>query len=138
MTRTGEPIPERYGRTTHKVEPGLLFVADCDKNKGAHVATNNVGEIFEQKAPVHMHNSTPPALRKVEPDQTSPRYADARIPIDQAASRLGIVVIKGKFLCPSHDDHNPSASIDSDGVHWKCFSCGVGGSAIDLVMAVRQ
>jgi hypothetical protein len=138
MTRTGEPIPERYGRTTHKVEPGLLFVADCDKNKGAHVATNNVGEIFEQKAPVHMHNSTPPALRKVEPDQTSPRYADARIPIDQAASRLGIVVTKGKFLCPSHDDHDPSASIDSDGVHWKCFSCGVGGSAIDLVMAVRQ
>jgi hypothetical protein len=137
--RQAEPINERLGRAhTPKGGLGLPFVADCDKNKGAHAVSSSVGEIFEQKAPVHMHNSTPPALRKVEPDQTSPRYADARIPIEQSASRLGIVVTKGKFLCPSHDDHNPSASINPDGVHWKCFSCGAGGSAIDLVMAVRQ
>jgi hypothetical protein len=81
-------------------------------------------------------SSTRTSLRKVEPDLS--RYANARIPIEQAASRFGIEITKSKFLCPSHDDHDPSASVDPDGIHWKCFSCGAGGSAIDLLMAIRQ
>ena len=37
-------------------------------------------------------------------------------------------------LCPFHDDHNPSLSINDQGNYWNCFAgCG-GGSVIDFYM----
>ena len=140
--RTGEPIAGTAGRKPrqHHEPDGLGFqaVGVCDKNKVTHAVSSSVGGNFEQRTdPLMSQNSTPAQPRKVETGQTSSRYEDARIPIEQAASRFGIVITKDKFLCPSHDDHDPSASINSDGIHWKCFSCGAGGSAIDLVMAVE-
>lgn len=39
------------------------------------------------------------------------------------------------FLCPFHDDHNPSLYVTNDlrgkGAFWKCFACGKKGDAID-------
>lgn len=37
-----------------------------------------------------------------------------------------------RFLCPAHDDHNPSADWHTQKHTWKCRSCGVGGGALDL------
>ena len=37
-----------------------------------------------------------------------------------------------RFLCPAHDDHNPSADWHTEKHNWKCRSCDVGGGAIDL------
>ncbi len=31
------------------------------------------------------------------------------------------------FLCPVHDNHNPSASYNVQKQVWTCFSCGAGG-----------
>lgn len=39
-----------------------------------------------------------------------------------------------KALCFIHDDHTPSLGLNPSGNKWKCFSCGEGGSHIDLVM----
>ena len=39
-----------------------------------------------------------------------------------------------KALCFCHDDHHPSLGINPSRNTWKCFSCGKGGSHIDLVM----
>lgn len=39
-----------------------------------------------------------------------------------------------KALCFCHDDHTPSFGINPSRNQWKCFSCGKGGSHIDLVM----
>lgn len=36
-------------------------------------------------------------------------------------------------LCPFHDDHNPSMSIDSARGIFKCFSCGAGGNVFSFV-----
>lgn len=137
--RQAEPINERLGRAhTSKGGLGLPLVDDCGK-KGACEAVTSQAGIFGQKGtPSVIKDSTSAQLRKVEPSQNPQRYDDARIPIEQAASRFGIEITKGKFLCPSHDDHDPSASVNPDGIHWKCFTCGAGGSAIDLAMAVRQ
>jgi len=30
-------------------------------------------------------------------------------------------------ICPFHDDHNPSFSVNTDGQYFHCFGCGVGG-----------
>ena len=40
--------------------------------------------------------------------------------------------------CPFHADKTPSLCIDSNKQCWHCFSCGAGGSAIDLVMKIRD
>ena len=36
-------------------------------------------------------------------------------------------------LCPFHEDQTPSFFVFPDG-HWRCFSCQIGGDAIDFVM----
>jgi hypothetical protein len=136
MSRIREPIAKRLGRP-HTPKAGLQAGSVCDKKKVPAQLELRGRESLEQRTiPLMNHDSTRAPSRKVEPDLS--RYANARIPIQQAASWLGVEITKGKFLCPSHDDHDPSASVNPDGIHWKCFPCGAGGSAIDLVMAVRQ
>ncbi len=38
-----------------------------------------------------------------------------------------------KYLCPFHDDHEPSASIIKDGRVFRCWGCGKTANAIELV-----
>lgn len=37
-----------------------------------------------------------------------------------------------RFLCPAHDDHNPSARWNSEKATWHCDVCGAGGGYVDL------
>jgi DNA primase len=40
----------------------------------------------------------------------------------------------GQGLCPFHDDHNPSFSVNDEENYWYCFACDKGGSIIDFWM----
>jgi DNA primase len=40
---------------------------------------------------------------------------------------------RASCLCPFHDDHNPSMSIDGAKGIYKCFSCGAGGNVFTFV-----
>ena len=40
-----------------------------------------------------------------------------------------------KGLCPFHDDHNPSLSVNPDRQSFRCWSCGEAGDVISFVMA---
>lgn len=56
------------------------------------------------------------------------------IPILSIAEALGIEVNdRGICRCLQNEDKNPSMHIDSAKNLWKCFSCGEGGSNINLV-----
>ena len=67
--------------------------------------------------------------------------------IEELKRSVGILDVLGRYgievrkqgakpmaLCPFHDDHNPSLSIDPVQNVWHCFGCGKGGSVIDFVM----
>lgn len=41
-------------------------------------------------------------------------------------------------LCPFHDDHSPSMFVSPAKQIFKCFSCGVGGNAIDFVIRYHR
>lgn len=58
------------------------------------------------------------------------------LPIAEVLDALDIKIDRaGKFSCPSHEDAHPSVSINpKNPARWKCFSCGNGGTALDLVM----
>jgi DNA primase len=43
-----------------------------------------------------------------------------------------------KVLCPFHDDHEPSLSINIKDNLWQCFACGVAGDAVTLVMKLDE
>jgi len=48
---------------------------------------------------------------------------------------IGVEVVKGKFVCPAHNDHSPSASINPKNPEkWKCFACGAGGNKYDYLL----
>ena len=56
------------------------------------------------------------------------------IPNYLIANRQGIVKSASEinFLCPSHDDHNPSANYNTEKKAWNCFACGDNGGFVDL------
>ena len=52
-----------------------------------------------------------------------------RLDIRQVIEHYGFKVNRaGKFVCPFHNDHKPSASIKND--YFNCFTCGAGGDLI--------
>lgn len=62
------------------------------------------------------------------------------IDIAEVADLLGIEMVGkgGTFFCPSHNDtNNPSAKIRPKSNTWHCFTCGAGGTCLDLVQAVN-
>jgi len=44
----------------------------------------------------------------------------------------------GQGLCPFHDDHQPSFSVNDAENYWYCFACEQGGSIIDFWMYWRK
>jgi DNA primase len=40
-------------------------------------------------------------------------------------------------LCPFHDDHHPSLSLNEEEHKWYCFACEDGKDGINLVMRVK-
>lgn len=60
------------------------------------------------------------------------------VSVERLATARGIALKpSGKNLlglCPFHDDHNPSLSIDPGQNLWHCFGCQQGGGVIDWVM----
>jgi hypothetical protein len=45
---------------------------------------------------------------------------------------------KGSGLCPFHNDHVASFSINDKDNYWSCFACQTGGSIIDFYMSQRD
>lgn len=39
-----------------------------------------------------------------------------------------------RTLCPFHDDHEPSATVNVSTNRFHCFTCGTSGDVIDIVM----
>jgi len=63
-------------------------------------------------------------------------------PIDVYLRKAGIHISdnsgKPTCCCPFHDDHKPSMSIRLDKQDWRCWTCGIGGSVIDLHMRLKN
>lgn len=63
------------------------------------------------------------------------------IPITTVAADLGFKLSKsGSGLCrlPGHPERNPSFSVRVKSNSFRCFSCGRGGSVVDLVMLMEN
>ncbi len=66
----------------------------------------------------------------------------AEIPILELAERLGLEIRRKQARCfnsqaHAHGDQKPSLGFDTKTNRYKCFACGVGGSVIDLYMAIK-
>ena len=54
----------------------------------------------------------------------------ARVDLADLGPLLGLARKDRGYLCPFHDDHNPSLSVR--GAYYKCFACGAKGDVFDL------
>lgn len=66
----------------------------------------------------------------------------AEIPILELAERLGLEIRRKQARCyntqaHAHGDKKPSLGFNTKTNRYKCFACGVGGSVIDLYMAIK-
>jgi hypothetical protein len=77
-----------------------------------------------------------PSERDVEGATLADRIRQA-IPVRQFVLQYVELSKSGKGLCPFHDDHVESFSVNDEGNYWNCFAgCG-GGSVIDFWMKLR-
>lgn len=53
------------------------------------------------------------------------------IPLEKAGSNF-------KAICPFHDDHDPSLSVNVDKQIFKCFVCGEGGNVFSFIQKYEQ
>jgi hypothetical protein len=75
--------------------------------------------------------------REVEGGTLADRIKQA-IPVRQFVLQYVELSKSGKGLCPFHDDHIESFSVNDEGNYWNCFAgCG-GGSVIDFWMKLRD
>jgi len=68
--------------------------------------------------------------------------ANRLVPVPDLAEKLSGApgVKRGRelaYICPLHDDHNPSLRVDPDKGVWFCDPCLVGGDAVKLYRLVR-
>ena len=92
-----------------------------DRKGNAAVATGGARETTRDE--LHL-NSTP---RAALPSRDAAAIVEA---LEQRQGRR-----EGgetRFLCPAHDDHDPSARWNPGKAVWHCDVCGTGGGAIDL------
>src|SRR5271157_678079 len=66
-----------------------------------------------------------------------------RTPLEMVATNLlgPAVERRGTRLlwrCPFHDDHHPSFEVNQSRKSWRCWVCGIGGDAAELVKALNR
>jgi putative DNA primase/helicase len=121
---------------------------------GEIITSTNQANTVEMKLPVLAGNEARAEKKLMR--QYSPNGADGprassgaaasdlferakAVPLANVIDRLNLSRDGHKFLCPFHDDHNPSADF-RDGAtgnahsHWQCFACNAKGTGIDLVI----
>jgi CHC2-type zinc finger protein/TOTE conflict system primase-like protein len=71
--------------------------------------------------------------RRVTGDTQSERVKNA-ISVYDVVSQYIQLDRGGRGLCPFHDDHRESFSVNVQDNYWHCFACEIGGSIIDFYM----
>jgi hypothetical protein len=110
-------------------------VVMCDLAKAPHRAEILAAGLRDPKAPrAARMRRRPPAALGDEPwrEMESADYYRAIVGAEPGRD--------GKVRCPAagHGDAHPSAQLyPGAGRGWYCFSCGAGGSAVDMVAAMR-
>lgn len=66
------------------------------------------------------------------PDDWRDRLPDPASYYGQHVAKLGRPNASGwaQGVCPFHDDHNASLSVNLDGGHFRCFACGEHGDMV--------
>lgn len=87
-------------------------------------------------------------MTKIDAGETREKYGISAEQLDQLKESVDIVAVVESYglpsftrksdataqaICPFHDDHNPSMSIDNTRKIFKCFACGEGGDVFKFV-----
>jgi len=65
------------------------------------------------------------------------RVIDNKIKITQVAEKYGIIIKKGKAICPFHADTDPSLSFSDDKNVFNCFGCDASGDIVKFVQMME-
>jgi len=105
---------------------------ETNKNKNSHT----VATVMRVIRKISKYNNTE-KLRKIKLEFNNAlpisieRYYHSEFP------KLRVKGVWAKVLCPFHDDHDPSLSINLQDGHFKCHACGAKGGSIVKFHAMR-
>lgn len=61
-----------------------------------------------------------------------------KVKITDIAKKYGFEVKKNKMVCPFHDDHTPSLSLNDELGSFNCFGCGVHGGLVKFIALLEK
>lgn len=97
--------------------------------------TGNATDVHDREAP--LHGAPPGSGCSVTEDWAAlrERVREANDIVDVVGARVNLRPAGALFkaLCPFHDDHNPSMTVDRRRQRYKCWSCGEGGDVFTFV-----
>lgn len=109
--------------------------------RGAQSLQNNVLTHFGSYAEDEVVQKTFQLVFRYEPVSDSAPVSErikAAISVGEFVGRYVKLSREGRGLCPFHDDHIESFSVNRDKNYWHCFACEMGGSVIDFWMQWQQ
>ena len=125
-----------------------LIAHSCYKNKKERLFICRRPSSFRDEIEQSIDESTDKGRKKLLPKDGGTRYRITPDVVESVKSMADIVSIIESYglekfartgnnravaLCPFHDDHNPSLSIDGDRRMYRCFSCGAAGDVFQFV-----
>jgi hypothetical protein len=121
------------------------------KINGEPLATTYAGQIRALGSPIAVDKATierivsrnpapkrePVFVKKDANGEALSEQIKRSISVRDFVSQYVKLAPNGRGLCPFHDDHNASFSVNAEGNYWHCFAgCG-GGSLIDFYMKLK-
>lgn len=104
---------------------------------GAQSLQKDALEQFGSYAAVEVARKPFQPLFRYEPVSDSAPVSErikAAVSVEEFVGRYVKLSREGRGLCPFHDDHIESFSVNRDQNYWHCFACEMGGSVIDFWM----
>lgn len=131
VTADGNPLALRWSEQLRQFQQPQTVPKRAIEELVAHAPTANHPNRFQ---PVTVSQNTD----LESSDRPVAERIKASVSVHQFVSRYVELSNNGKGLCPFHDDHKPSFSVNQERNFWHCFACDKGGSIIDFWMQYNE
>lgn len=124
---SGELIAPTISEQIHVLGAAQSLQNDALLHFGSYAEKEVVSEPFKAVFRYERLSESAPVSERIK----------AAMSVEEFVGRYMALSREGRGLCPFHDDHIESFSVNREQNYWHCFACEMGGSIIDFWMQWR-
>jgi hypothetical protein len=124
---SGELIAATISEQIYVLKDAQSLQNDALLHFGSYAEKEAATEAFEPVFHYERMSESAPVSERIK----------AAMSVEEFVGRYVTLSRQGRGLCPFHDDHVESFSVNREENYWYCFACKMGGSIIDFWMQWR-